>query len=52
MILAGIDASPRFCYEQYLLKLDDMFHNYYGSSPMNQSVVDEMRTQIESLYAH
>jgi glycosyltransferase involved in cell wall biosynthesis len=51
MIEAGIRAAPRFSYEQYILNLDNMFHSYYGTSPMNQVVVKQLRKQIESFYA-
>jgi glycosyltransferase involved in cell wall biosynthesis len=52
MIQAGLHAAPRFSYEQYILKLDNMFQSYYGTSPMNQTVVHEMRKQIERFYAN
>jgi glycosyltransferase involved in cell wall biosynthesis len=38
--LAGISAAPLFSYENYLLKLDEMFKNYYGSSPMKLDRID------------
>jgi len=51
MIQAGFHAAPRFSYEQYILKLDNMFHSYYGTSPMSQTVVNEIQGQIEGFYA-
>jgi glycosyltransferase involved in cell wall biosynthesis len=51
MIKSGLRAVPRFSYEQYIVQLDNMFQDYYNSSPMNQSVVYEMQKQIEGFYA-
>lgn len=52
MIQAGLHSAPRFSYEKYILKLNNMFNSYYGTSPMDQVVVHEMRKQIERFYAN
>jgi len=51
MIQAGLRAAPRFSYEQYILKLDNMFLDYYNTSPMNQAIMLEIQKQIEGFYA-
>jgi glycosyltransferase involved in cell wall biosynthesis len=51
MIQAGLRAAPRFSYELYILKLNNMFLDYYHTSPMNQTRVLEIQKQIEGFYA-
>jgi len=51
MIQAGLRSAPRFSYERYILNLDNMFLDYYNTSPMNQSLVLEIQNQIEGFYA-
>ena len=48
MSRAGIDAAPMFTYQRYLIALDDMFTSAYGSSPLKQDVMAEIRQQFES----
>ena len=49
MSLAGIDAAPLFTYERYLTALDEMFITAYGSSPLKQEVLMEIRGQIKGM---
>jgi glycosyltransferase involved in cell wall biosynthesis len=42
---AGIEAAPRFSYEQYLVNLDEMFRKYYGESLLKPEVLAEMRAK-------
>ncbi|GAB4546801.1 MAG: glycosyltransferase [Anaerolineae bacterium] len=50
MSLAGIEAAPQFTYERYLVALDEMFRSAYGSSPLRQDVLAELREQIKALW--
>ena len=52
MIQAGLRATPRFSYEQYILNLDNMFLDYYNISPMNQARTLEIQEKFEGFYAN
>ena len=49
MSLAGIEAAPLFTYERYLIVLDEMFKSAYGSSPLRQDVLMQVRQQMEAI---
>ena len=51
MVLAGLGSARKFSYEQYMIKLDEMFHSYYRNSPMNGTVLEELRRKLEISYA-
>jgi glycosyltransferase involved in cell wall biosynthesis len=46
MSLAGIKASQIFTYERYIIELDRMFVSFYGTSPFDQDVVNEIQQQV------
>lgn len=48
MSRAGVEAASRFSYERYLVRLDDMFTSYYGSSPLDGRVVSCLRQQLNA----
>jgi glycosyltransferase involved in cell wall biosynthesis len=48
MCLAGMRAATRFCYERYIVALDDMFKIYYGSSPLDRNQVEMMKEGVAS----
>ena len=48
MVQAGLDAAPRFSYERYLIRLDDMCKLYYGSSPFSGQLLEVMREQLRT----
>jgi glycosyltransferase involved in cell wall biosynthesis len=48
--LAGARASYLFTYEYYLLALNHMLATTYGSSPMDQSVIQATRVHLESRF--
>ena len=52
MVQAGLDAAPRFTYERYLTRLDDMFEAFYGSSPFNAEVLGAIRQQLALATSH
>jgi glycosyltransferase involved in cell wall biosynthesis len=49
MIEAGLRAAPRFTYERYLLRLDEMLALCYGSSPFDPRLMGGLRSQWEAL---
>jgi len=49
MSLAGIEAAPNFTYERYLIVLDQMFISTFGSSPLRQDVLMELRQQMKAV---
>jgi glycosyltransferase involved in cell wall biosynthesis len=49
MSLAGIEAAPNFTYERYLIVLDQMFISAFGSSPLRQDVLMELRQQMKAV---
>jgi glycosyltransferase involved in cell wall biosynthesis len=48
MVQAGLDAAPRFSYEYYLIRLDDMFRAFYGSSPFSEQALGTIREQFRA----
>ena len=43
MVEAGLGAAPRFTYERYLVRLDETFKAFYGSSPFDTRVIQGFR---------
>jgi glycosyltransferase involved in cell wall biosynthesis len=52
MVQAGLDAAPRFSYERYLIRLDDMLRTFYGSSPFSDQALGAIREQLDGLASH
>ena len=46
MSLAGIKAANFFTYERYIVELDKMFVSFYGNSPLDQEVVEDLQQQV------
>ena len=49
MSAAGVAAAPRFTYERYLLALDQMLADSHGDSPMNQTLIADLKQQFAAL---
>jgi glycosyltransferase involved in cell wall biosynthesis len=45
MVEAGLRAAPRFTYERYLLRLDEMLRGVYGESGFDRRLTDELSAQ-------
>jgi glycosyltransferase involved in cell wall biosynthesis len=48
MVEAGLRAAPRFTYERYLLRLDEMLALSYGVSPFDPDFMDRVRAQWDA----
>lgn len=46
MSLAGIKAAQIFSYERYIVELNKMFVSFYGDSPLDQEVVEDLQQQV------
>ena len=46
MSLAGIKAANIFTYERYIIELNKMFVSFYGYSPLDQEVVNDLQQQV------
>jgi glycosyltransferase involved in cell wall biosynthesis len=49
MVEAGLGAAPRFTYERYLLRLDEMLVCSYGASRFDQRLIGGLRSQWEMI---
>jgi len=45
MVRAGLRAAPRFTYERYLIRLDQMLAMVYGESGFDREIVADLRAQ-------
>lgn len=48
---AGLSSAHLFTYERYLLALNDMLAQFYGSSPMNQKLMRELAEKLEAFHS-
>jgi glycosyltransferase involved in cell wall biosynthesis len=46
MSIAGIKAAKFFTYERYIVELNKMFVSFYGNSPLDQDVVNDLKEQV------
>jgi glycosyltransferase involved in cell wall biosynthesis len=51
MVEAGLNAAHRFTYERYLVRLDEMFEAFYGSSPFDAQRLQRFREQVRAAQA-
>ncbi len=52
MVEAGLRAASRFSYERYLVRLDEMFEAFYGSSPFDARRLQDLREQVRASESH
>jgi hypothetical protein len=52
MVGAGLRAAPRFSYERYLVRLDEMFEAFYGTSPFDARRLQDLRRQVRVSVPH
>jgi glycosyltransferase involved in cell wall biosynthesis len=51
-VRAGLGAASRFTYERYLVRLDEMFKTFYGSSPFDHRVLAPIRRELGLAASH
>lgn len=49
MVRAGLRAAPRFTFERYLLRLDEMLACSYGSSPFDSQIIGDSRSRWKAI---